>query len=67
MIPLFQHQIEDIELTLKHPHVLNFSDAGTGKTRTAIEAIRARKHEGRTLVLCPKSIMYPAWGSAHEH
>jgi SNF2 family DNA or RNA helicase len=63
MLPLFQHQIEDIEFILKHPSVLNFSDAGTGKTRTAIEAIRARKHEGRTLVLCPKSIMYPAWGA----
>lgn len=63
MLPLFQHQKNDIEFILKQPNILNFSDAGTGKTRTAIEVIRARKHEGRTLVLCPKSIMYPAWGS----
>lgn len=63
MIPLFQHQKDDLDFILKQPNILNFSDAGTGKTRTAIEAIKARKNEGRTLVLCPKSIMYPAWGS----
>lgn len=62
MTPLFQHQQQDLDFILDHPRVLNFSDAGTGKTRTSIEAIKARKNEGRTLVLCPKSIMAPAWG-----
>lgn len=62
MTPLFQHQQQDLDFILQQPRVLNFSDAGTGKTRTSIEAIRARKKEGRTLVLCPKSIMAPAWG-----
>lgn len=62
MLPLFKHQQQDIKFILKNPYVLNFSDAGTGKTRTCIEAIRARKNEGRTLVICPKSIMAPAWG-----
>jgi SNF2 family DNA or RNA helicase len=62
MHPLYQHQIEDVQFILNKPHVLNFSDAGTGKTRTSIEVIRARKAEGRTLVICPKSIMAPAWG-----
>ena len=59
--PLYQHQVDDLAFILNTPRVLQFSDAGTGKTRTAIEAIQARKNEGRTLVLCPKSIMEPAW------
>lgn len=42
---------------------MNLSDCGTGKTRTSIEVVRARKHEGRTLIVCPKSIMQPAWGN----
>lgn len=62
MTPLFQHQEQDLAFILEQPRVLNFSDAGTGKTRTSIEAVKARKGEGRTLVLCPKSIMGPAWG-----
>jgi len=61
--PLYAHQIEDVAHILKNPKTLNFSSPGTGKTRTCIEAIRARKNEGRTLVLCPKSIMRPAWGN----
>jgi len=66
MPPLFQHQVNDIKFILEQPRVLNFSDPGTGKTRTAIEVIKARKTEGRTLVLCPKSIMKPAWGNDLE-
>lgn len=61
--PLYAHQQADIEFIKAHPRILNFSDCGTGKTRTAIEAIRARKNEGRTLVVCPKSIMQPAWAN----
>ena len=61
--PLYAHQQADLDFIRAHPRVLNFSDCGTGKTRTAIEAIRARKAEGRTLVVCPKSIMQPAWGT----
>lgn len=60
---LYAHQQADLEFIRAHPRVLNFSDCGTGKTRTAIEAIRIRKTEGRTLVICPKSIMQPAWGA----
>lgn len=62
MTPLYKHQEKDIAFILDKHSVLNFSDPGTGKTRTMIEVIRARKKEGRTLVLCPKSIMQPAWG-----
>lgn len=59
--PLYQHQVNDIAFIRDKPHVLNFSDCGTGKTRVAIEIIKARQHEGKTLVICPKSIMQPAW------
>lgn len=59
---LYTHQINDTKFTLERPRVLNFGDCGTGKTAVAIQAIKARKHEGRTLVVCPKSIMQPAWG-----
>ena len=57
--PLFKHQEDDIQFINNQNRVLNFSDAGTGKTRTTIEVIKHRKQEGRTLILCPKSIMYP--------
>lgn len=61
--PLFEHQIADIATILAHPNAtLNFSDPGTGKTRTTLEVIRRRRAEGRTLVICPKAIMAPAWG-----
>lgn len=67
MIPqLFKHQEDDIHFINARKGVLNFSDAGTGKTRTTIEIIKRRKDEGRTLILCPKSIMYPAWGADLE-
>lgn len=61
--PLYAHQIDDIAHIIANPKTLNFSDPGTGKTRTCIEVIKQRKTEGRTLVLCPKSIMRPAWGN----
>lgn len=63
MLPLYHHQKADVEFLKQTPHALNLSDCGTGKTRTSIELIRARKHEGRTLIVCPKSIMQPAWGN----
>lgn len=63
MQPLYAHQEADRDFILSQPYVLNLSDPGTGKTRTSIEVIRARKPEGRTLILCPKSIMQPAWGN----
>lgn len=65
-IPLYQHQIEDIAFSLERDRVLNFSDPGTGKTRTTIETLRARCEKGRALVICPKSIMQPAWGDDLE-
>lgn len=61
--PLFAHQQDTVEFLLATPRALCFSDAGTGKTRAVIETIRARKHEGRTLIIAPKSILDPAWGN----
>ena len=61
--PLFKHQEETRDFFLENDRVLCFSDAGTGKTRSVIEAIRSRKHLGRTLILAPKSILEPAWGN----
>lgn len=61
--PLYKHQKDDVNFILSRNIVANFSDPGTGKTRTALEAINARAKEGRTLIICPKSIMEPAWGN----
>jgi SNF2 family DNA or RNA helicase len=61
--PLFKHQEDTVDFFLRTPRVLCFSDAGTGKTRSVIESIKARKHLGKTLILAPKSILEPAWGN----
>lgn len=61
--PLFAHQEETRGFFLGNERALCFSDAGTGKTRSVIETIRARKHLGKTLILAPKSILEPAWGN----
>ena len=61
--PLFAHQERDVAFYLQHPHVMNTSDPGCGKTRTVVEAIRRMKLNKRTLVVAPKSILMPAWGN----
>lgn len=65
MNELFAHQRESIEFIEKCPTVYDMSDAGTGKTRVHLEAFARRRRNGggRCLVLCPKSIMRPAWGN----
>lgn len=60
--PLFAHQVRDLEVMRRTPHVFDMSDPGTGKTRKCIELIRNDAPHQRTLVLCPKSIMRAAWG-----
>lgn len=64
-LPLFDHQAAAIERMLEQPRMLDASDAGTGKTRTAIEVIRQRAvaQSGQTLVLAPKSILEAAWAN----
>lgn len=64
--PMFKHQQAFHDFWLDNPRVLNFSDAGSGKTRATLEAINTRKIQGlaqRTLVLGPLSILQPAWGN----
>lgn len=64
--PLLKHQERDVQFSLNTPIVFNTSDPGTGKTRTTIETVIRRADPGRVLVLCPKSIMQPAWGNDLE-
>lgn len=63
-LPLFKHQIGDIEFELKNDIVFDTSDAGTGKTRTRLE-VHARRHaKGLAkccLVISPKSLLRSAW------
>jgi SNF2 family DNA or RNA helicase len=59
MLPLFNHQKHSIEFGLNKPCIFDTSDPGTGKTRVYIELLQ--KNQGKTLVLCPKSLMRPAW------
>lgn len=63
--PLFQHQEEDIKFYLSHPIVFNTADPGTGKTRVVLESLAHTPitQRGRTLILCPKSLMQCAWGN----
>lgn len=61
--PLFKHQVEDIAFELAHPQVFDTSDAGTGKTRTRLEAFAKRRAKGSgcLLVVAPKSLLRSAW------
>ena len=44
----------------------DFSDPGTGKTRSHAEIFRDRKGRKRMLVVCPKTLMFAAWGADIE-
>lgn len=61
--PLFAHQERDVQRYVENFNLCNFSDPGTGKTRTLIEAILRIKPNHRTLILAPKSILQVAWGN----
>lgn len=66
MLPMYAHQQACCDFWLAHPKMLNFSDAGSGKTRATLEAIKRRNTGHRTLVLAPLSILQPAWGDDIE-
>lgn len=61
--PLFNHQIDSVEMFLKNSVALDGSDPGTGKTRSQIEtfSIRRAKGYGALLVIAPKSLLDAAW------
>lgn len=62
--PPFTHQRFTTRFYADHPRVFDTSDPGTGKTRSAIDAIAEHRanYGGRTLVLAPKAILEPSWG-----
>lgn len=59
---LWKHQIEAIELGKKTPDIALLMDLGVGKTRTALEILRARMNENkkilRTLIVGPSAVLY---------
>ena len=60
----FAHQRESLKFFTPRPRVFDTSDPGTGKTPVEIwDFVRHRaKSGGPALVLCPKSLIYSAWG-----
>jgi non-specific serine/threonine protein kinase len=60
--PLWKHQLEGIELGKKYPDCALLFEMGTGKTRTALEILRARMNENkkilRTLIIGPAAVLY---------
>jgi len=59
----FEHQSATTAFVLEHPRALIFSDPGTGKTRSVLDAISElrSKGAGKVLVFAPKAILIPAW------
>lgn len=57
------HQLQSKKLFATIKRGLDFSDPGTGKTRVHIEVYAERPKRGRLLVVCPLSLMVPAWGA----
>lgn len=62
----FSHQRYTTQRILNDRYIFDMSDAGTGKTLAALDAIAAYRQEldaGTALVLAPKSILEPAWAA----
>ncbi len=59
--PLWNHQVQGIELGKKTPDLALLFDMGTGKTRTALEVLRHRMNENkkilRTLIIGPSAVL----------
>jgi len=65
---LWPHQAQTFKLYQNTSRVFDLSDAGTGKTRAALEAFKARRRKGggRALVIAPKTLLETAWGEDIE-
>jgi SNF2 family DNA or RNA helicase len=64
--PPFKHQALSSKFFASTPVALDFSDPGTGKTRSVLDYLKAEVLAGnrvKALVLAPKSILQPAWGN----
>jgi len=57
--PLYDKQKLMRDFSTGHKRVLNFSDAGAGKTAATLHAIANLK--AKTLVMAPKAIIEPSW------
>lgn len=57
---LWPAQREAVDFCLQRPAAMLDMEMGTGKTRTAIEVIKARDGVRRVLVVCPKAVI-PVW------
>lgn len=55
----FPHQKKALAFSLKVPAAALFMEQGTGKTLTALLAAEIR--DVKTLIICPKSVMYSGW------
>lgn len=58
-LELWPHQVESINKYKQSPLIFDMSDAGTGKTRAAIEAFVEQGK--RALIVAPKSLLEAAW------
>ena len=59
---LWPHQEKTRAFFARRERGLDFSDAGTGKTAAQIAIYADRpKPKGRWLIICPKTLMVPAW------
>ena len=61
----YYHQLRIAEFLTRNPRAYCFAGMGTGKTRSACWAADYLMTMGvvkRALVVCPKSLMYSAWG-----
>jgi len=64
-VKLWAHQRKTLKLMKKEARTLDASDPGTGKTLVALKAFADRRPDTRKamLVIAPKSLMQPAWGT----
>jgi len=62
---LMSHQDEAVKIARTHDRYAFYWDCGTGKTIAALSIIKEKG--GKTLVICPKSLMLTAWKSDAEH
>lgn len=65
MSNLWPHQRITLETYKRTNRVLDFSDAGTGKTRVALDTFRLRRRNGggAALVIAPKTLLDNAWAA----
>jgi len=64
MPELYAHQLEGARLLVENPRYALFWEMGCGKTGTVLSAIKYLHQRGeasRVLVVCPLSIINPAW------